>query len=229
MTPRYATVLFDLDHTLLDSDESARIAFVTTMESIGVEPTAEVFATYDRLNQALWRQVEAGLISPNEVKVRRFEQLLAALEVDGDPTEMGSMFVQSLTDHGELFPDALGLLDSLDGHVRMGMVTNGIGAVQRGRVERLGIAERFEVLSISGELGVSKPDASIFDLTLEWLGIDDRSSVVMIGDSLASDIAGGSNAGLDTIWFNPNGETSNGVRATFEVERLADVVEVIAG
>lgn len=226
---RYATVLFDLDHTLLDSDASAQAAFDTTMRSIDVAPTAEVFAVYDRLNQALWRRVEAGEISPNDVKVRRFEQLLGELGTRGDPVEMGTTFVQALTDHGELFPGARELLDSVHGKVAMAMVTNGIGAVQRGRLDRLGIEKYFEVVSISGELGMSKPAPSIFDHTLGALGVSDRSAVVMVGDSLASDIAGGVNAGVDTIWFNRNGSQHTSTAPTYEASSLDAVASYLAG
>lgn len=220
---RYPIVLFDLDHTLMDSDASSAAAFDATMRSIDVDPTAEVFAIYDRLNQALWRRVEAGEISPNEVKVRRFEQLLGELGVAGDPDLMGATFVQALTDHGGLYDGALELLDALAGSVRMAMVTNGIGPVQRGRIERLGISSYFEVLSISGELHTSKPGAQIFDHTLAEMGVTDRSTVVMIGDSLASDIAGGINAGIDTIWFDQHGTEDGRGAATHEASSLHSV------
>lgn len=226
---RYPVVLFDLDHTLLDSDASEQAAFDVTLRSIGVDPTADVFGVYHRLNQALWRRVESGDIGPNEVKVRRFEQLLDVLGADGDPVEMGAMFVRGLTDHGDLYQGARQLLDSLDGQVRMGLVTNGIGAVQRGRIERLDLGAYFEVLSISGELGTSKPASMIFDHTLDGLGVTDRSTVVMVGDSLASDIAGGVNAGVDTIWFNRHAERSNGLTPTFEVEQLDAIAGLVAG
>ena len=222
---KYLVVLFDLDHTLMDSDASAQAAFDLTMRSVDVSPSDEVFATYDRLNQALWRRVEAGDISPNEVKVRRFEQLLDELGVDGDADEMGATFVQALTDHGELYSGARELLDGLLGRARLAMVTNGIGPVQRGRLLRLDIGRYFETVSISGELSMNKPAASIFDHTLLELGVADRSSVVMVGDSLSSDIAGGINAGIDTIWFNPHGSTAGATAPTHEASSL----EVIAG
>ena len=204
----YTTVLFDLDHTLLDSHASEAAAFEITMRSVGIEPTPDVFATYDRLNQALWRQVEAGELSPNDVKVRRFEQLLDEVGVRADAVEMGATFVGGLADHGELYDGAAQLLVEVAAMCRLALVTNGIGTVQRGRLDRLGLADVFEVVSISGEMGTSKPGRAIFDTTFAAMGIADRSSAVMIGDSLTSDIRGGVNAGVDTIWFNPR-QTTN--------------------
>lgn len=227
MRSAYTTVLFDLDHTLLDSDASELAAFEQTMRSIDVEPSASIFASYDRLNQALWRRVEAGSMSPNDVKVRRFEQLLDEMDVDGDAVAMGSTFVQGLTDCGNLFAGARELLDGLNGRVRMGMVTNGIGTTQWGRINRLDLARYFDVVAISGELGISKPDSRIFDYTLDAMEVGDRSTVVMVGDSLASDIAGASNAGIDSIWVNPVGQPTNGTAPTLTVESLEELISLL--
>lgn len=227
MRPAYTTVLFDLDHTLLDSAASEQAAFEQTMRSVGVEPSASIFAIYDRVNQALWRRVESGLLSPNDVKVQRFDQLLGELGVDGDAVAMGALFVQGLTDHGDLFAGARELLDALHGRVRMGMVTNGIGSTQRGRIDRLDLARYFDVVAISGELGISKPDPQIFDHTLAAMKVGDRSEVVMIGDSLPSDIAGASNAGIDSIWFNPAGASENGIAPTLTIESLGELVALL--
>lgn len=224
---RYPVVLFDLDHTLLDSDASAQAAFDLTMQSIGVEPTGDVFSVYDRLNQSLWRQVEAGRMSPNDVKVRRFEQMLDVLGVPGDPIAMGAAFAQGLIDHGDLYPGARVLLDELDSRARLAMVTNGIGSVQRGRVERLDLSGYFEVVSVSGELGMSKPSSAIFDHTLDALGVTDRSKVVMIGDSLTSDVLGGTNAGVDTIWFNRHEVQVDDHGATFAVTTFEEMGELL--
>jgi YjjG family noncanonical pyrimidine nucleotidase len=225
---RYTTVLFDLDHTLLDSDASEAAAFDLTMRSVGIDPTAEVFAAYDRLNQALWRRVEAGELSANDVKVRRFEQLLHHLDAVGDPVEMGATFVGGLVDHGELYDGAARLLAGLAATCRLALVTNGIGAVQRGRLARLGLEGVFEVVSISGELGVSKPDRTIFDFTLDAMGIGDRRSVVMIGDNLASDIQGGINAGVDTIWFDADGAVvPDGTAPTHRASAFDAVADIV--
>jgi 2-haloacid dehalogenase len=225
---RYSTVLFDLDHTLLDSHASEQAAFDVTMRSIGVDPTPDTFAVYDGVNQALWRKVEAGEMSPNDVKVERFTQLLGVLDAAGDPAEMGATFVRGLADNGELYAGARELLDTLAGLVRMGMITNGIGSVQRGRIERLGLHGYFDAVSISGELGTSKPGREIFDITLAEMSVPDRSGVVMIGDSPGSDIAGANNAGVASIWFNPQGSDRADVAATHEVAQLDEIAAFIA-
>lgn len=223
---RYTTVLFDLDHTLFDSDTSLRTAHDVTMRSVGLDPDG-VYDRFERINSALWRRVELHEIAPDDVRVLRFEQLLAELSVDGDPVAMADTFVDVLAASGDLYEGARELLDELAAVAELGLVTNGIGSVQRGRLARLGIDALFATVVISGEAGVAKPSPAIFDLALA--DVVDRSTVVMIGDNLGSDIAGGVAAGIDTIWFNPRGEPTppSGPAATHEVEALADISAIV--
>ncbi len=199
--------LFDLDHTLLDSDESERRAYLRTMSDAGLHDPGRHFETYRAINGRLWAAVERHEISPNEVKVRRFAEFNAATGLDADPTAMADDFVDGLASFGELYPGARELLDTLAARTTLALVTNGIGQVQRRRLERLDLASTFAAVAISGELGVSKPDPAIFDHVFAELTSALGHSVgsadaVMIGDSLTSDMAGAANAGIRSIWFN---------------------------
>jgi 2-haloacid dehalogenase len=103
-------------------------------------------------------------------------------------------------------------------------VTNGLADVQRPRLARSAIGALFDTVVVSEEVGVAKPDARIFEHALRQLGHDDRSTVLMVGDSLASDIQGGCNAGMQTCWLNPSG-AANGtaIEPTFEIASLAEL------
>lgn len=223
---RYATLLFDLDHTLFDSDESERLAYLHTMQACGLEAPESHFDRYVSINRAMWTAVEAGTMAPDEVRHRRFEQFLAEVCVDADPHRMADDFVWGLAHHGELYDGARALLEMLAEQVSLALVTNGLSAVQRTRLERLGIAGFFDAIVISSEVGVTKPRREIFDLTFELLGEPDRDTALMVGDSLTSDIAGGRNAGIATCWYNPNGLEPDG-ELTHVIGRLADLVAIV--
>lgn len=224
----YTTVLFDLDHTLLDSDESERLAFEATMQSIGFADPSTILATYQEINTGLWKQVERGEQSPNDVKTLRFEHLLATLNIDADPAWVSGQYASALGSHGDLYAGALDMLTHVGQHAQLGLITNGIGQVQRARLERLQLSSLFAGVAISGELGVSKPDPAIFDLLMSDLGSPSVSDTVIVGDSLSSDIAGGHNAGIATCWYNRSGKTNDDARPTFEVSSLDQIAPVLS-
>ncbi len=224
----YSTVLFDLDHTLLDSDESEAAAFAHTLRFAGVDDPETLLDTYRRINLAMWAQVEAGTMAANDVRTKRFESFNQVAGVDADPVAMGEVFVEGLGSFGRLYPGAFEMLEAVGAVAALGLVTNGISEVQRARIARLEIERFFDAVVISSEVSASKPGAAIFDIAFERLGQPDRSSTVMVGDSLSSDMAGGHGYGIATCWYNPRG---NQAAVDFELDHvvtaLGDVVGVV--
>ena len=110
----------------------------------------------------------------------------------------------------------------------MGLITNGLESVQKARLKHFNLYQYFEVILISGECGLAKPDPAIFQLSLELLNHDRKESVLMIGDSLSSDIAGANNFGIDSCWFNPNRlKLQSGKAPTFTVYSLEEIADFL--
>jgi YjjG family noncanonical pyrimidine nucleotidase len=224
----YETILFDLDHTLLDSDESERQAYAHTAAKAGLDDPDRHFPTYVTINRRMWKLVEAGEMQPGEVRHRRFEEFNDVVRLDADPYAMAEHFVWALGAHGDLYPGADEVLAACASRASLGLVTNGLSDVQRSRLSRLGIGDYFDVIVISSEVGVTKPRADIFDIAFDQLGDPPRDTSVMVGDSLTSDIAGGRNAGIDTCWYNPHRNRAEpGTEPTHEVNRLPDLIDVL--
>jgi YjjG family noncanonical pyrimidine nucleotidase len=201
---RYTTVLFDLDHTLLDSDTSETLAFEAALRTAGLDEPHRHRADYDRINRALWAAVEEGAVTPDHVRTARFEQLVAETRLDTDPLALADAFVDGLGRFGELYPGVPAVLDALSRRASLALVTNGLSEVQRARVERLALSRYFDAVVISAEVGSAKPAPGIFDIAFEQLGHPPRSSTLMVGDSLTSDIRGGAAYGIATCWYNPH-------------------------
>lgn len=220
----YTTVLFDLDHTLLDSDTSEAIAFEETMNEAGVENPADHFPAYHRINRELWADVEAGRIGPDEVRHKRFNRFVREREINADPVAMAERYVQSLGAEGALYEGAAAMLNAVGAYATLALVTNGIGRVQRARIARLDLERHFDAIVISAEVGVSKPATRIFEVVFAELGNPTKESVLMIGDSLTSDIQGGTNFGIATCWYNRKGvRRMNGIAPTYEISDLAEI------
>ena len=200
---RYSTLLFDLDHTLLDSFASEQAAFRAAMAVAGVADPHRYITAYEEINHELWSAVERGEMHVDDVRVTRFERFVAQFDLAADPVEMADAFVAGLGNNGELFPGVAEVLDALRRRTTMVLVTNGISEVQRMRVDRLDLARYFPTIAISGELDVAKPDARIFEWVADQLGGMEKSTALMIGDSTTSDMQGGANFGIDNAWYNP--------------------------
>ena len=145
---RYTTVLFDLDHTLLDSDTSEALAFSATMRDAEIDDASVHFPAYDRINRELWADVEAGLIGPDEVRHKRFTRFIEERGLDADPVAMAERYVQHLGAEGNLYDGAVAMLDALSEIATLALVTNGIGQVQRNRIDRLGLDRYFKTIVI---------------------------------------------------------------------------------
>lgn len=226
--PRYPVVCIDFDHTLLDSDASEALAFESTMRGVGVDDSATCFPTFDRINTAMWAAVEAGEMAAGDVRLARFRQFVVEERIAADPQLLADTYAHGLATFGHLFPDALPVLQALRVTSRLALVTNGVSDIQRTRIDRLGIAALFDAIVISSEVGVSKPGSAFFDVVFDALGSPDPAGVLMVGDSLTSDMRGGIDYGLDTCWLNPGGAPTD-LPVTYEIARLGDLPEIVLG
>lgn len=220
----YRTILFDLDHTLLDSDASSEHAFRAALAHAGITVDGRHVDRFAEINLGLWDRVEAGELSPNDVRTIRFERLFSTMDIAADPTSVGDEYVRCLGAFGDLYPGTTDALDRLTRHATLGIVTNGIGDVQRARIGRLRLDRWFDAFVISGEVGIAKPDPAIFDLAFAELGEPARSTALMVGDSLTSDMAGGTAAGIDTAWLNAARLSPNGVPITHHISHIRDLI-----
>lgn len=225
---RMKNVFLDLDNTLLDFHQAERNALSKTLRKIGIEPTDQVTGTYSVINQQHWKLLELGQISREDLKTRRFKVFLDGLGADVSPVEAARTYEAYLGTGHYFLEGAEDLLDALHGKYRLYLATNGLADVQKGRIESAGIAPYFEEMFISQLVGYNKPDVRFFEACFAKIPDFDREETVMIGDSLSSDIQGGLNAGIHTIWFNLFAEENGSeIRPHHEVRRLEEIPEVL--
>ena len=203
MSPRYPWLIFDADNTLYDFDAAERNAFVELMRSLRAGNPEELYPLYQNINHAVWHDFEAGRINADEVKILRFRRLFEQLGLDADADAASKHYLSFLGRHNELLEGAREIVARLSRRHRLLLLTNGLTRVQRARFGSSEIAPFFEHIIISEEVGAVKPQAAIFDIAFARMGHPAKKDVLMIGDKLSSDIAGGQNYGLDTVWYNP--------------------------
>jgi 2-haloacid dehalogenase len=200
----YTWLFFDIDDTLFDYDaaESAALRGVFAEHSLPFTPRA--LAAYREINRTLWQDFEAGQVRSEELRWMRFDRLFQQLGLRASVEEVNPRYLTLLSENSRLFAGVEDLLARLAPRFHMGLITNGLSEVQRPRLARSPIRHFFEFLAISTEIGAAKPDPAFFAAALRLAGNPSPRSVLVIGDSLTSDIRGGIQSGLDTLWYNPH-------------------------
>jgi 5'-nucleotidase len=217
-------IFFDADETLFTFDSFSGLQRMFLDYSVTF--TAEDFQDYQAVNKPLWVDYQNGAISSLQLQHQRFEGWASRLNVNAG--DLNDAFMNAMAEICAPLPGAVSLLNSLKGKVKMGIITNGFTSLQQIRLERTGLREHFDLLIISEEVGVAKPDARIFDYALELAGNPDRSRVLMVGDTAESDIRGGVNAGLSTCWLNAHQQTLPAdLKATWTVTSLAELEQLL--
>ena len=228
MKKHYPWLWFDADGTLFDYERAEGSALKNTFGSLDLRFEEDYLDIYQRINQGLWRALEKQEISSVDLRVRRFELLLEALQVSGSADQMSTTYIEQLGLRAELMDGAYEVLDALQSKCKFAIVTNGLQAVQHSRLACSTIKDFISELIISEEVGAAKPQAAFFDEAFARTGHPDKSDVLIIGDGLTSDIRGGADYGIDTCWYNPKAEARPAdLPITYEIRHLQELLDLI--
>lgn len=271
----YELILLDADGTLFDYDRAEKCAIEATFRDFGLRYSDSILAMYRVLNDALWRELERGNTTSEDLRVERFRRLLAEIREAEQESGCAGASTQASTQafaqgpgpatasasgsapaiasapafDPALAPDAEALSRRYLQHLAAGaylmdgaediccymaqrytlaILTNGIAEVQRSRLAKSALHDIIPHVIISEEVGLSKPDPRIFEYAMNMLGHSRREAVLMVGDSLSSDIRGGVNAGVDTCWYNPPGASCSGdLTPTYEIRTLHELRQLL--
>lgn len=195
--------LFDADGTLFDFHAAEAYALNQLMEYLMIEDKESALVTYHNINDALWKKVEEGTMTQARLKLQRFEEFKAALHLNAPAHELAEKFMDTLAQGTQLIDHAYETLKILSQTYDCHIITNGITKIQTKRMSRSSLRPFIKELFISEEMGVSKPDPKYFDIVKEKLKPDADDLLIVIGDSLSSDMKGAVHSHLKCIWYNP--------------------------
>lgn len=228
--PRFDILLWDVDGTLLDFIAAEKAAVQTLFREFGLgECTDEMVERYSRINKEYWERLERGELSKPEILVRRFADFFASEGLDASKApEFNEQYQVRLADTVVFCDDSYELLSSLRGRVKQYAVSNGTVVAQTRKLRRSGFDRLLDGVFLSEELGYEKPATEFFDRVFAAIGEPDRERVLIVGDSLTSDITGGNRAGIRTCWYNPKGEPNlTAAHADYEIRDLHGILDII--
>ena len=205
MWPR--AILFDLDDTLFDHRRASRLALGAMHAAYAPDLPFDAFAIkHADVLEAFHARFLAGELTLDEARVARMQTLFAAFDRQLDLATLkrvACLYREQHQANRHLVAGAIELLDALREHCRLGIVTNNSTAEQTEKLRVLNIANYFDTVVISEDVGVTKPDPAIFSIALERIGAT-ADETVFIGDNWINDIVGARHAGMTAVWVDRN-------------------------
>lgn len=229
---QYNTIFFDLDDTLWDTETNSRESLEDIYHLFGFDNYYESFSdfwdVYFPFNQSLWHLYERNGITKSDLMKRRFFEPFVHMNglTEAKAADINKAFMERTASKSRVIEGAFDVLDALKPNFRMCVLSNGFEEVQFKKIHNAGFDDYFEKVILSDHVGINKPDTRIFEYALKEMDVK-KDNVVMIGDNWNSDILGAHNAGIDQIWFNPDGDPAHGFTPTYSIKALSEIKSIL--
>jgi len=207
MEKKYTCVFLDMDNTILDFFACERTAIKTTLAKNALPNDDKTAKIYSQINDSYWKRYEKGEIKREDIFVNRFVTLLETINFSADPQKISEDYFHELSKGHELVEGAREILEYLKckGYL-IYATTNGISKTQHRRIREAEIEQYFNGVFVSEDVGCQKPNKEYFDFVLKNCSENDKSKILIVGDSQSSDVLGGANSGIDVCWCDFYGE-----------------------
>ena len=225
----YPFLWFDLDNTLLSFKDSSHKAFSSLCKEIGLEEKDDSYQVYHKINKVEWRLFEQGKITQDELKHSRFQNYFDHIGFDFDGLTANGIYLKYIAEFPFYVDGAQDLLQNLQKQkYKMTIITNGMKEVQRPRIKKCNWDHYFEQIFVSDEIGLAKPNVKFFNHCLEHSGYPNKKEILVIGDTLESDILGAKNANIKSCWINPTGEyCPPDLKPDYEIKSLSELYDIV--
>ncbi len=222
---KYTTLLFDLDDTLMDFGKAEENAINKLFDKYGIPATEKNIQLYIKMNKAKWTALEKGEITRKELFSTRFSDFFSTLGVEADGIKANEEYISFLAEGSFIIGGALEVCRELCKKYKMYIITNGALKAQEGRLTNSPLMKYFDGVFVSEKIGFDKPKREYFDYVFSNIEENDKSKILVIGDSLYSDIAGAVGYGLDSCWLNGGEEKASD--ATYQIKSLEELHKIL--
>ena len=237
---QYTHIVFDADHTLLNYLADERNAFLAVYQQLNIPITDELLALSRTSSENAW--TDAGLYNVTDPVVQKqyhtlyrthteeiFRRIFAKFPcATTSAKQAGLLFLEKLTVQGVPYAGALELVRRLSrrcgGNYAVAIATNGLSKTQHARLSAF--SPLVEKVFVSQDLQSVKPLSAYFESMLNELGAT-AENVLMVGDSLISDVTGAKSAGMDACWLNPLGQKDVEGIADYQIKNLEELLSIV--
>lgn len=226
---KFKHIIFDLDNTLLDYDLAETNALSDLFDFYHIQGDFQSLQyRYKTINNGFWHKFEEGRISLEELKTQRHKEFMTQIgKKDIDPVDCASQYARFLSQNAFPLPGSYEILDYLkEKGYNLVLASNGLPDVQYPRLKASQMLDYFSFIGISQELGYQKPHENFFNELFDKSEIENKENVIIIGDSINSDIKGGINAGIATCWYNPKDKISD-TKADYDIRSLLELKNIL--
>ena len=222
-------VFFDLDHTLWDFEKNSALTFKEILPAANVTVDIDLFLNiYIPINFSYWKKYREEQVTKKELKYLRLKETFDTLMLpvkDEVIHHLSDEYIAKLPNHNHLFEGTFEILEYLQTHYQLHIITNGFEEIQTKKMKKSGIYNFFDAIMTSESVGVKKPNKKVFEYALEKVNAN-ASNCIMIGDNLEADIEGALNCGIKAIHFNS--ENSNLIPKNItSINHLLDLKEYL--
>ena len=220
---KYKAIFIDIDDTILDYIPCCREAFEAAMPE-----HPEYFDIFFEISGRLFSEAKRGLHTIAEVMELYPAEFIATIGYPESAVEHFKHAFRAAWGHTHtLVPYSKETLEALrDKGYRLFAASNSFGHLQRSRLQHAGILHLFEDTYISMDIGYDKPDVRFYEEALRRCRLQ-PNEVLMVGDSMTTDIIGARAAGLDAVYFNRRNEPTDPHSSVVVIQSLPELLPLL--
>lgn len=219
-------VLIDIDDTIFDFEKCSKNSFLKTLEKFNLKFKEEDFSYFNKVNDILWTKQKLGEINIKEVFIKRDYLMGKYFNLDIEKGLFNDLFVKFLYDEIEMVDGIDDLLLYLSDKYKIFTASNGIFKMQENRLKKSNLDKYFDNIFVSDKIGFEKPDKKFFQKIMDLTKFS-NDDLIMIGDSIKSDIIGAKNSKIKSIYFNKEDKKISDKNFTYQVKNLSEIKKIL--
>ncbi len=219
-------VLIDIDDTIFDFEKCSKNAFKKTLKKLDLFYEEKDFSYFNKVNDILWTKQKLGELNINQVFIERSNMMSKYFGLDIEKEIFNNLFVEFLYDEIEIVDEIEDLLSYLSNKYQIYAASNGVYDMQVNRIKKSNLDKYFDEIFVSDKIGFEKPDKRFFQKIMNITKFS-NNDLIMIGDSIKSDIIGAKNSNIKSIYFNKENKKNSDENFTYQVKNLSEIKKIL--